>query len=524
MASIIGIIFFLILIASMILLVLGLAAPHLTLFGPLKNPRRKRLVSLSLYSGLFSFSLIVIFCCENAEKNARAIDYFAPLLFLIIPGYLFYYVIKQVIISSEKIIITKGTNSYIREENTADHSSSNGYQEDPEQYSYEQDQHQAQYEDQQESTAPYKEEFSFDPQDNEIDIDYEEEDEDDIHREPETIVLKAEPIERESDNASVKSFSTAVTRTKIRPETDDEGNILRHKGKNLQKVPVNYTIIKVVTSGFLAASSKIIEIACIKYHNRKPVFVLHTLVNPECDISIEVTETTGINNEMLAQAPLFEQIAGQIWDFLKGECLIGHNVNFDLNFIYDAFHELDGRHLNNDFIDTQKIARTDIKDLNDFSLGGVAGYFNISGLQNQALGDCQIISEILNNLLKLSPQRMKIVKRKAIKYDLRSIKGDPAKADTLHPFYKRNIAFIGELTKLSVPQAAQAIADIGGKVTNTITKKTVYVICGKPSNNQTEKKSFDRQLKKIKDYQEAGQFIQLVNEEEFYKVLRLNHR
>ena len=519
MASIIGIFFILLLIASTVMLLIGLVAPQTVLFGILKKIRRKRLTSLSLYSGVISLSLIVIFCCENAEKNARAIEYCAPLLFLVLPGYLFYFVLKQVLLSNEKIIITRESNSYYRKDHdnydsNADHD--DRYQEDSNEWEYNQ------------TSAPKTgEEFSFDPQDNEIDIDYEEEeyDEDDLQREPETIVLKAEPIERESDADNIhQSYSTAITRTKISPETDDEGNILRHKGKNLQKVPVNYTIIKVVTSGFLAASSKIIEIACIKYHNRKPVYVLHTLVNPECDISIEVTQDTGINNQMLSSAPLFEQIAGQIWEFLKGECLIGHNVNFDLNFIYDAFHELDGRHLNNDFIDTQKIAKADIKELDDFSLKSVAEYFNIAGLQNQALGDCQIISEILNNLLRLSPQRMKTAKRKAIKYDLRSIKGDPSKADTLHPFYKRNIAFIGELTKLTIPQAAQSIADIGGKVTNTITKKTVYVICGKPGNSVTDRKAFDRHLKKIKDYQEAGQIIQLINEEEFYKVLRRSYR
>ena len=57
--------------------------------------------------------------------------------------------------------------------------------------------------------------------------------------------------------------------------------------------------------------------------------------------------------------------------------LVGHNVNFDINFLYDYFEYYMGKHLSNDFVDTQRIAKGLIKDTYNYKLMTLARKFNI---------------------------------------------------------------------------------------------------------------------------------------------------
>ena len=42
---------------------------------------------------------------------------------------------------------------------------------------------------------------------------------------------------------------------------------------------------------------------------------------------------TGITDEMVASAPLFEAVAAAVYDHLHDNIFIAHNVNFDYSFI-----------------------------------------------------------------------------------------------------------------------------------------------------------------------------------------------
>jgi DNA polymerase-3 subunit epsilon len=42
---------------------------------------------------------------------------------------------------------------------------------------------------------------------------------------------------------------------------------------------------------------------------------------------------TGITQEMVADAPVFEKVAPNIFNLLKDRVFVAHNVNFDFSFI-----------------------------------------------------------------------------------------------------------------------------------------------------------------------------------------------
>ncbi len=79
--------------------------------------------------------------------------------------------------------------------------------------------------------------------------------------------------------------------------------------------------------------------------------------NEKYFVSDFITELTGITNEMLENASTIDQVMPGFIDFIGGDILVGHNIHFDLNFLYDiTINELNHK-LNNDFMDLLRISR-----------------------------------------------------------------------------------------------------------------------------------------------------------------------
>lgn len=62
-----------------------------------------------------------------------------------------------------------------------------------------------------------------------------------------------------------------------------------------------------------------------------------TLVNPGIRIPPAIESLTGITNAMVAEAPPFEALAGELLQRLDGRLLVAHNAPFDYGFLRNAF-------------------------------------------------------------------------------------------------------------------------------------------------------------------------------------------
>ena len=60
-------------------------------------------------------------------------------------------------------------------------------------------------------------------------------------------------------------------------------------------------------------------------------------MNPGVRIPDGITALTGIDNEMLADAPPFDEIARELRARLAGRVFVAHNVRFDYGFIRREF-------------------------------------------------------------------------------------------------------------------------------------------------------------------------------------------
>lgn len=297
----------------------------------------------------------------------------------------------------------------------------------------------------------------------------------------------------------------------------------RLKGKSLLEFPENYTVIDLETTGTDPRYDEIIEIACLKYRAGVEVDRYVSFVKPRNGASIPgfITALTGITNEMVEKAPSFLDIADNLWDFLEGEIIVGHNVNFDINFLYDMFLQTDGRIFDNDYVDTLRISRWVLKELSHHRLTDLCDYYDIIAEHHRACSDCESTNLVFQKLNADAKAKNVSFKRTYShnKQDLKLIKGDESFFQKDHPFYGKTCVFTGKLERFSRKDAAQIVCNIGGECGNNVTKKTNYLILGDfdyCSNIQGEKSS---KLKKAESLILEGQDLQIISEATFYSML-----
>lgn len=99
------------------------------------------------------------------------------------------------------------------------------------------------------------------------------------------------------------------------------------------KNKTQYAIVDIETTGGYAAGSGITEIAILIHDGEQVLERFETLVDPQRYIPPAIEMLTGISEDMVSGAPVFEDIAEQVYYLLAGRVFVAHNVNFDYSFI-----------------------------------------------------------------------------------------------------------------------------------------------------------------------------------------------
>jgi DNA polymerase III subunit epsilon len=161
-----------------------------------------------------------------------------------------------------------------------------------------------------------------------------------------------------------------------------------------------YAIVDIETTGGHADSNGITEIAIYIFDGEKVVDEYVSLVNPECPIPPFLESYTGITNQMVQKAPIFSKIASRVYELLKDNIFIAHNVNFDYSFIHYQLQQ-NGFDLNTDKLCTVRLSRKVFPGYKSYSLGNICGALGIS-IQNRhrAAGDAIATVQLFHKILK----------------------------------------------------------------------------------------------------------------------------
>jgi len=158
----------------------------------------------------------------------------------------------------------------------------------------------------------------------------------------------------------------------------------QYKGKNVISFPDDYCVIDIETTGLSPDWDSIIEIAAAKFHKGNLVDTFTSLIKPDDFTTDEsflddfIVNLTGITDEMLSKADSTALVLSKFYSFIGNSILVGHNVNFDINFLYDNCEHVIHKYLSNDFIDTMRLSRRIHKELNHHKLSDLVQYYNLS--------------------------------------------------------------------------------------------------------------------------------------------------
>lgn len=168
-------------------------------------------------------------------------------------------------------------------------------------------------------------------------------------------------------------------------------SIKRKKGKSRMAFPEDYCVVDIETTGLSPETCEIIEIAAVRYRNGKKAAVFSTFVKPVSPIPAFITSMTGINDAAVKDAPDIAEAVLAFCDFVGNDMIMGYNVNFDINFLYDALLRCHGLYLKNDFVDVLRFSRKALPLLPNRRQTTVAAHYGISVTgAHRAVKDCEI--------------------------------------------------------------------------------------------------------------------------------------
>ncbi|MBQ9795896.1 MAG: 3'-5' exoribonuclease [Clostridia bacterium] len=163
-----------------------------------------------------------------------------------------------------------------------------------------------------------------------------------------------------------------------------------------------YVVFDVETTGFEANKEEIIEIGACKIVDGRIDETFSTFVKPSKHIPREITELTGIDDEMVKDAPTINYVIPDFYKFCDGATIVAHNTAFDMSFIHYISNKL-SYNFNHPTMDTLEISRQKLPGLKNYKLGTIVEKLNIL-LDNahRAINDATATAKAFIKLMKVS--------------------------------------------------------------------------------------------------------------------------
>ena len=189
------------------------------------------------------------------------------------------------------------------------------------------------------------------------------------------------------------------------------------RSTNLQKL-FPLVVVDTETTGVKPGGNDIIEVSAIKFGpDFTPISCFTSLCKPRKPIPADATEVNNITDEMVADAPPFALIASAFSEYIAGCNVVGHNLPFDLRFLYISGVELPPKAKYYDTLDlakkvltkygskkynhkTGEYEETEEWDVYDYKLESLCNYYDIyRDVAHRSLSDTYATGLLFENLI-----------------------------------------------------------------------------------------------------------------------------
>lgn len=161
-----------------------------------------------------------------------------------------------------------------------------------------------------------------------------------------------------------------------------------------------YAVVDLETTGGFARDHGITEIGIVRIEDGHITERFSSLINPHQFIPAEISNLTGISNEMVAGAPDFSLLAERIEALTSGAVFVAHHVEFDYSFLQAAFKSIGGN-FDRPLLCTVRYARAMLPGLKRYSLKRLTEFLGIENSNpHRALPDAEAAAGVLLQLLE----------------------------------------------------------------------------------------------------------------------------
>jgi DNA polymerase-3 subunit epsilon len=168
-----------------------------------------------------------------------------------------------------------------------------------------------------------------------------------------------------------------------------------------------FAVVDIETNGGRPGPGTITEIAVRISDGSSLLHSREWLIRPEMPVPFHITALTGIDNDMLREAPSFAEVAEEVLCMLHGHVFTAHNASFDLSHLKAAF-EACGLTFKPRVICTVRSARKCWPGLKSYSLGNLCAALDIPILnRHRAGGDADATVLLLHKMAALpDPEKL----------------------------------------------------------------------------------------------------------------------
>lgn len=189
-----------------------------------------------------------------------------------------------------------------------------------------------------------------------------------------------------------------------------------------------YAVVDLETTGNQLDYDEIIQIGITFVCNQQIIDTYHSMIRTDLEIPPFIQALTSIEEEMLAQAPYFNEVAEDIYNQIKDCIFVAHNISFDLNFIKNAFDNCNIQFRPKKVMDTLELFKIAFPTDKSYQLSELAQSHNIP-LTNahRADEDATTTAKLMIKAfekfenLPLDTQKQLYYLSKDLKYDLYNI-------------------------------------------------------------------------------------------------------
>lgn len=162
----------------------------------------------------------------------------------------------------------------------------------------------------------------------------------------------------------------------------------------------DFVAVDIETTGCRPGSSGIIEIGAVLVRAGRITDTFQTLVRPPEPIPHAIRSLTGIDDQMVADAPEVDRVMREFRDFAGGAVLVAHNHRFDMGFLDFEAERAWGRPFPRPVLDTLALARRLHPELDRHNLRVLAAFYGVDAVPNhRAHADALATAQILERML-----------------------------------------------------------------------------------------------------------------------------